>query len=142
MIRTTIGRHGSVSRQVYAETCIVPFQSNAFRFEAQDCFDWMHRLIKVQRDAIREIHIVTWRAQRFYGWIQGASFDSELPNAIYMRNFHGLKRVVVEVREEHGGAVPTGAVDEVEVEKAQEKIKRKVRAESGEVEVTFVRSRL
>jgi hypothetical protein len=63
-----------------------------------------------------------------------------LPNALNLGDFRGLKRVVVEVREGHGIAIPTLPVNEVELEEAHEKIRRKIRVDNGLVDVSFVRS--
>jgi hypothetical protein len=83
-------------------------------------------LLSGQRDTVNDICIVTWRAQRFFESLQGACFYSGFPTHFSLNDFRELKSDVVEVREGHGVDVSTCLVNEVEVEEAQEKLRRNI----------------
>ncbi|KAJ4987365.1 hypothetical protein SVAN01_07103 [Stagonosporopsis vannaccii] len=55
-----------VCRQIYAEAALIPFSSNAFRFSRDEAFDWVRHLLTIQQNSMREVHIVTHRAERAF----------------------------------------------------------------------------
>lgn len=87
----------AVCRQLYSETRLLPFQLNAFRFKSQDAFhSWLEKFSLHQREAIREVHLVTWMARHMAegeGW-KTRSLDAVFPVEI----LPGLGIVEVEVR--------------------------------------------
>ncbi|OSS50740.1 hypothetical protein B5807_04087 [Epicoccum nigrum] len=86
-------------RQIYAETALLPFSKNTFRFEREQAFEWARQLLKVQQNLLEKVHIVTHRAQRLYGWNEtGSSKDLYLPHAFPISVFPNVKQVVVEIR--------------------------------------------
>ncbi|KAF2030024.1 hypothetical protein EK21DRAFT_112317 [Setomelanomma holmii] len=55
-------------RQLYVQTCLVPFASNMFSFDDADIVDWAYEILPFQRKAIKEIRIVTSRADKFLNY--------------------------------------------------------------------------
>lgn len=89
-----------VCRQVYTETALLPFSENTFRFSRAESFEWARKLLKVQRNLLQEVHIVTHRAERLYDWVEGeqAGESAYLPEVFPVDIFPNLKHVVVEIR--------------------------------------------
>jgi hypothetical protein len=87
----------AVCQRIHAETCLLPFRLNAFRFKSQDAFkSWLGKFAADQREAIQEVHIVTWMARHM---VEGESWMSKPLNAIFpVDALVGLRRVEVEVR--------------------------------------------
>ncbi|XPS70270.1 beta transducin [Ascochyta lentis] len=86
-----------VCRQIHQETVLLQFSANAFRFDMEEAFDWARHLLKVQRNLIEEVHVVTHRAERLYAWIRKTKQDCFMPHAFPIDIFPGLKRVVIEI---------------------------------------------
>lgn len=83
-----------VCRQIYRETALVPFSHNAFRFSEQRAFEWARHLLRVQQNAMREVHIVTLRAECMIGWMQ---FNDRMPDAFPIDVFPKIKKIVIKV---------------------------------------------
>jgi hypothetical protein len=88
-----------VCRQIYAETALLPFSKNTFRFEKEQAFEWARQLLKFQRNLLENVHVVTHRAQRLYGWTTPRSNkDLHLPQAFPINIFPNVKQVIIEIR--------------------------------------------
>jgi hypothetical protein len=87
----------AVCQRIHAETRLLPFRSNAFRFKSQDAIkSWLGKFAADQREAIQEVHIVTWMARHM---VEGESWMSKPLNAVFpVDALVGLRRVEVEVR--------------------------------------------
>jgi hypothetical protein len=87
----------AVCHQIHAETRLLPFQLNAFRFKSQDAFkSWLDKFGRDQKEAIQEVHIVTWMARHM---VEGESWMSKSLDAVFpVDSLFGLRRVEVEVR--------------------------------------------
>lgn len=86
-----------VCRQIYTETALIPFSHNAFRFDRVEAFNWARHLLPVQQKSIRELHIVTHRAERMLGWMHGDGYESYVPDVIPFEVFPKFKKLVIEV---------------------------------------------
>lgn len=87
----------AVNHQLHAETHLLPFQHNVFRFKSQDAFgSWLAGLSAAQQDAVREIQIVTWMARHM---VEGEAWQFKaLEDVVPVGKLKGLRRVWVEVR--------------------------------------------
>jgi hypothetical protein len=87
----------AVCQQIHAETRLLPFQLNAFRFKSQDAFkSWLDTFTADQREAMQEVHIVTWMARHM---VEGQSWVSKPLDTVFpVDALVGLRRVEVEVR--------------------------------------------
>lgn len=83
-----------VCRQIYAETALLPYKHNAFRFKSEDAFDWATSLRPVQLNLISEIHVATVEADRMLKADQVSRQRSLLPDALRVDRFPGLKTVL------------------------------------------------
>jgi hypothetical protein len=133
-----------VSRQIYAETHLLPFKLNAFRFKSQDAFQsWLGKFSAEQRASIRDVHLVTWMARHM---VEGQAWRSSPLHSVFpIRQLPGLRKLNVEVRGngkvkdcildgcsacEHGG-------EEMTLE--EEKFVRWVTEAIGKIEIDFER---
>lgn len=84
-------------RQVYTETELSLIRLNGFRFKNEDAIaPWIDGLETPQREAIAEIHLVTWRATHM---VDGHSSTlKSLSDILPLRELPGLKKLYVEVR--------------------------------------------
>lgn len=64
----------------------------------REAFYWPRYLLKVQQDLTKEVHIVTRRAERLYGWIDRRWSATRLPAAFSIDVFPNVKRIVIEIR--------------------------------------------
>ncbi|KAJ8110971.1 hypothetical protein OPT61_g6313 [Boeremia exigua] len=87
-----------VCRQLYKETALLPFSTNSFRFESNQAFDWIRHLLKVQQGLIKNVHIVTHRAERMFGWTDFKWSEQRVPKTIPVDSFPKVKRVIIEIR--------------------------------------------
>jgi hypothetical protein len=87
----------AVSRQLHAETRLLPFRLNAFRFKSQDAFDsWLDKFALDQQEAIQNIRLVTWMARHM---VEGQSWRSKpLKEVLPVVRLSGLRKVEMEVR--------------------------------------------
>jgi hypothetical protein len=88
----------AVCRQLYAETRLLPFELNAFRFKSQDAFEsWLDKFDSDQRESIRQVHLVTWMAKHM---VEGEDAWNLKPVNIVLpvKKLSGLRTIEVEVR--------------------------------------------
>lgn len=88
----------SVCRQIYAETALLPYKLNAFRFATKQEFGWVENLHQVQRALIPEIRLVTNCVYCGVA-VRHADFPMKsirLPDDLRMTLFPGLDKVVIE----------------------------------------------
>jgi hypothetical protein len=90
-----------VCRQIHAETTLLEYKLNEFKFESEDKFDWVRsdKLLEIRRGAITQVCLATWNAENMlwenrgdYGGRSGA-----LPDGFPAHIFPNLKHIVVEV---------------------------------------------
>lgn len=86
-----------VCRQVYTETALIPFATNAFKFAREEAFDWARHLLPVQQKSIREVHIVTHRAERMLDWMHCDGHEKYMPDAFPLEVFPNVKNIVIKV---------------------------------------------
>jgi hypothetical protein len=87
----------AVCHQLYAETRLLPFQLNAFRFKSEDAFhSWLNKFDSIQRESIQEIHLVTWKAKHM---IEGEDAWKLKPLSVVLpvEKLPDLRRVEIEV---------------------------------------------
>lgn len=84
-------------RQIYGETCLLPFILNIFQFKSEDAFKpWLARFNPEQRVAIANVRLVTWKARHM---VESRGFSPRrLGDVFQVEMFGALKRVDVEVR--------------------------------------------
>jgi hypothetical protein len=87
----------AVSRQLHAETRLLPFRLNAVRFKSQDAFDsWLDKFALDQQEAIQNVRLVTWMARHM---VEGQSWRSKpLKEVLPVLRLPGLRKVEIEVR--------------------------------------------
>jgi hypothetical protein len=79
----------AVCHQIYAETRLLPFRLNTFRFRSHDAFiPWLKQFDLDQREAIREVHLVTWMAKCM---VEGEGYRSrQLKDVFPVNSLPGL----------------------------------------------------
>ncbi|KAL1657100.1 hypothetical protein SLS61_000140 [Didymella pomorum] len=82
-----------VCRQIYAETALLPYKHNAFRFYSEDAFDWAASLRAVQLNLISDIRIATIGAHHMLETNQISQQRSPLPETLHVDRFPGLRSV-------------------------------------------------
>lgn len=120
-----------VCRQIYTETALIPFSHNAFHFDRVEAFDWARHLLPVQKSAIRELHIMTRRAERMLGWICGDGDESNVPDVIPFEVFPNIKRLVVKVGYSFIQSFPAG--DDLTAEQQDRLIEKNINIITGYV---------
>lgn len=80
-------------RQIYAETALLPYKHNAFRFMSEDAFDWATSLRPVQLNLISKIYIATLEAHHMLRANQISQQGSLLPDALHVDRYPGLKNI-------------------------------------------------
>lgn len=88
--------------QIYAETKLLPFKLNCFRFSSEDAFKpWLSKFNKAQIAAITDVRLVTWKAKHM---VESRNFaPRRLGDVFPIERFEGLRWVWVEVR--HTGII-------------------------------------
>lgn len=91
----------STCRQIYAETALLTFSTNEFRFRSKTTFKWTRDLSKVQKDLIHTVHFVRSPGhpyQRFVQREQCFHVARDFPIDI----FPNIKHIVLEMGETYG----------------------------------------
>ena len=91
----------STCRQIYAETALLTFSTNEFRFRSKTTFKWTRDLSKVQKDLIHTVHFVRSPGhpyQRFVQREQCFHVARDFPIDI----FPNIKHIVIEMGETYG----------------------------------------
>ena len=103
MSRASFPQHShallSTCRQIYAETALLTFSTNEFRFRSKTTFKWTRDLSKVQKDIIHTVHFVrhSWNNVLEHGE-QGFLSAREFPIDI----FPNLEHIVIEMGGTYG----------------------------------------
>lgn len=87
-----------VCRQIYAETALLPFSINSFRFVSKQAFEWACGLPKMKIDLIKNVHIIDQRTYNFGGHIDCINAMRPLLKAFPVKLFPSLEKVVIECR--------------------------------------------
>lgn len=88
-----------VCRQIYVEAALLLFSTNTFLVAKDETFDWARHLLPVQRSLIKDVHIVTHRAERMFDWVDSSWRPATLlPEAFPIEVFPKVKNVVAEIR--------------------------------------------
>lgn len=89
----------STCRQIYAETALLTFSTNEFRFRSKTTFKWTRDLSKVQKDLIHTVHFVRSPWHRYLDQGEQRFFVAwDFPIDI----FPNIKHIVIEMGETYG----------------------------------------
>tara|TARA_R110002003_G_scaffold3318_1_gene25085 strand:- start:31 stop:660 length:630 start_codon:yes stop_codon:yes gene_type:complete len=129
-------------RQIHIEANLSPFKFNAFRFKSEDAIPaFLDRFDASKREAITEIHMVTWRAM--YMVESSSYFPKGVLEVLTLRSLPGLRRLCVEVRlksNRRGWEHARCDNRDAEVALVEKGLRDRLTQENGCIEVVFVRS--
>ncbi|KAL5404406.1 hypothetical protein PMIN04_012604, partial [Paraphaeosphaeria minitans] len=84
-------------RRIYAEARLIPFKFNAFRIKTdQGLHAFLNGLEATKREAITDIHLVTWRAMHMVERL--SDVPQPVLDKLALARLPGLKKLYVDVR--------------------------------------------